>query len=571
MTVLRKAAMQNRHFLPADLQISDWKDLEKYASQLEHAELGNEDEFTDWLYKRSELDAILEEDKAWLYIRQSCFTESQEYATAFASFVKQVEEQYALLTNRLNRKLVEYCDNHDYPSSYEIFIRNIRNQLSIFREENVTIQADLEVKEQQYGSITGKMSVHYNGQEHTLQSAQNFLKSTDRAERNEIFSLIWNRRQQDSESLNQLFTELISSRQTIAENAGFNNYLQYRFAQLGRFDYTIEDCHLFHDAVAKEVLPVLNEIHNNRQQKLGYKDLAPYDLEVDPDQLPPLKPFSDVDDLINLTISCFRDVDPEFGEFISLMKQYGYLDLDSRKGKAPGGYNYPLHESNVPFIFMNATNNLRDMETMMHEGGHAIHSFLSRDLNLVYHKDTPAEIAEVASMAMELISMEHWHHFFPDSNELKRAKRSQLEGVISVLPWVATIDKFQHWIYTHPGHNVQERTGAWLEIEKQYSGDIIGWTGLEEFRAITWQKQIHLFQFPLYYIEYGIAQLGAIAIWRNYKADADGAIQAYRNALALGYSKTLPELYEAAGIEFNFSQAYIRSLIAFVIDEYRGI
>jgi oligoendopeptidase F len=301
-----------------------------------------------------------------------------------------------------------------------------------------------------------------------------------------------------------------------------------------------------------------------RRRSLKIEELKPYDLDVDSALKPALKPFSSVRELITKSIACFSEIDPDFGKFIEIMDENGHLDLDSRKSKAPGGYNYPLYESNVPFIFMNTTNNLRDLETMMHEGGHAVHSFLSKNLPLVYYKEIPAEIAELASMSMELISMEHWHHFFPDEEELKRAKRSQLEGVIQVLPWVAAIDSFQHWIYTHPDHSEAELLRQWMETEKRFSSEYINWEGYENFRTYSWQKQIHLFQFPLYYIEYGIAQLGAMAIWKHYVEDREKTMKSFKKALSLGYSCTLPELYRAAGINFDFNRDYILELMDFV-------
>lgn len=571
MTRLREIARAKRKFLPESLNISDWNDLAIYSKELLDTEILDDESLKEWLLMRSEFDSILEEDKAWLYIKQSCNTSNDEYAKKFTEFVKNVEEKYAVFTNQVNEKLVDYCSKNAYPMEYEIFVRTLRQQVEIYREENVSIQSELEVEEQQYGAITGAMTIKYRGEEKTLQEAQNVLKSNKRKEREEVFNLIWKRRFVDAEKLNVLLSELLNKRQKLAENAGFANYLEFRFSQLARFDYTISDCESFHNSVAKAVVSEVSKIQLERKNALKLDDLYPYDLEVDVQQKPPLKPFNSVDELIQRSISCFSAIDEEFGRFLQIMKENAYLDLDSRKGKAPGGYNYPLHESNVPFIFMNATNNLRDMETMMHEGGHAIHSFLSKDLEFVYYKETPAEIAEVASMAMELISMEHWHYFFDSPDDLARAKKSQLEGVISVLPWVATVDKFQHWLYTNPNHTIEERTKAWNSIEQSFSGGVISWEGLEKLHDISWQKQIHIFQFPLYYIEYGIAQLGSIAIWKNYKENGVKAISDYRKALSLGYSKTLPELYRAAGVEFNFSEKYIRSLIEFVWKEYRKL
>lgn len=571
MNQYREKAKQNRILIPSDLTINKWDDLRPYVQRLSETPINSQNRLETWLTIRSELDSILEEEKAWLYINQSCHTDNKAYSESYTRFVKEIDEKYAHLTNKLNQKLINYTEQSSYPIEYEVFIRRIRKQIEIFREENVKLLSNLEIEEQRYSAVTGAMTVQYKGEEITLQKAQNLLKSTDRSVRKEAFELIWNRRARDYIALNELFTSLIEERQKIAENAGMQNYLEYRFAQLGRFDYTIEDCKIFHESVKEKVLPMANSLIGNRKHSLGFERLFPYDLDVDLELQEPLKPFESTDELIEKTIRCFREIDNEFGEFISLMKDNGYLDLASRKGKAPGGYNYPLYESNIPFIFMNATNSLRDMETMMHEGGHAVHSFLSRDLKYVYYKDIPAEIAEVASMAMELISMEHWHHFFENEEDLKRAKKSQLEGVINVLPWVATIDKFQHWLYSNPNHTIEERLDAWRTIEKEFSSNEITWDGYEKHRKNMWQKQIHLFQFPLYYIEYGIAQLGAIAIWKNYKEDPKRAISAYKHALSLGYSKTLPELYNAANIQFDFSADYIGSLIAFLQKEYHLI
>lgn len=564
MSRIRKEAKNKRKFLPVDLEINNWKDIEPYAIQLLDFLLNTVPDLTIWLNKRSEFDSFMEEEKAWLYIRQSCHTDNEEYVRAFVTFVKEIDEPFALLTNKLNNKFLTFCNSHTYPKEYDIFLRGVRRQTEIFCEENIQLLADLEIEEQKYSAIIGAMTIQFENKEMTLQHAQNILKSTDRKIRQKAFELISERRSLDHSSLDGLFSRLLQKRQQVAANAGFPNYLEYRFSQLNRFDYTITDCETFHQAVAEHVVPLCDTIKLERKKSLQLSKLKPYDLDVDPKLKPPLKPFSSADELISKTISCFREIDDEFGGFIHTMYENGYLDLESHKGKAPGGYNYPLHESNVPFVFMNSTNNLRDLETMMHEGGHAIHSFLSKSLPLVYYKELPAEIAEVASMSMELISMEHWHHFFPDEEDLKQAKKSQLEGIIQVLPWVAAIDAFQHWLYTHPGHTEDEREKNWLSIEKRFSSHHIDWEGYEHYRNLLWQKQIHLFQFPLYYIEYGIAQLGAIAIWKNYFEDRRKTIEQYKKALSLGYSRTLPELYKAAGIRFDFSKEYICELMDFV-------
>jgi len=349
------------------------------------------------------------------------------------------------------------------------------------------------------------------------------------------------------------------------------DFLEFKNFELGRFDYKVEDCYQFHEAVKTEAVPILENLQAQRLQKLNLASLKPWDLDVDENQKPPLQPFSTANELISKTKACFNKVKPEYAEFINIMEKGSFLDLESRKGKAPGGFNYPLYESNIPFIFMNATGNLRDVETMVHEGGHAIHSFLSKDLELAGFKETPSEIAELASMTMELISMEHWDVFFNKKEDLKRAKLGQLKGVMEILPWVAMVDKFQHSIYLKNELNADDLKKIWRDISLEFSGKIIDWKGLEIYRDYCWQKQLHIFEVPFYYIEYGFAQLGAIAIWRNFKKNPKKALQDYENALKLGYTKTIPEIYKTAGIEFNFSLDYIKELMVFVNQEIENV
>jgi oligoendopeptidase F len=323
--------------------------------------------------------------------------------------------------------------------------------------------------------------------------------------------------------------------------------------------------------VAEEVVPLLNALAWDRKEKLEVDNLKPWDKYVDPAGKAPLKPFKSTKELIDNTIECFNRLNPFLGECLSIMKTMGHLDLDSRKGKSPGGYNYPLPEIGVPFIFMNATSTVRDLVTLLHEGGHAVHSFLTRDLELNNFRETPSEIAELASMSMELLSMDHWDIFFNNEEELKRAKRNHLEQIIETLPWVATIDKFQHWIYENPDHSWQERNLSWNLIFNIYYDEITDWSGLQEYKNYLWQKQLHLYEVPFYYIEYAIAQLGAIAVWKNFREDKVRGLQGYINALKLGYTKTIPEVYEAAGIKFDFSKSYIKELMNFIQEELNNI
>jgi oligoendopeptidase F len=343
------------------------------------------------------------------------------------------------------------------------------------------------------------------------------------------------------------------------------------YSALGRFDHGPSDALAFHNSVEKDVVPVVDRMHTERKERLGLDALRPWDLSVDPSGKPPLRPFHDAEELVALTRKVFDELDPWFAECLSIMQKMGRLDLDSRDGKAPGGYNYPLYESGSPFIFMNAVGTTDDVITMIHEGGHAVHSFLTHPLPITGFKNFPSEVAELASMSMELLTMDHWHLIYPNIEDLKRAKREQLERVLTILPWVATIDAFQHAVYTHPEWTMAERTEEWVRTHRRFGGSVVDWSGLEQERSMLWQKQLHLFEVPFYYIEYAIAQLGAIAVWRNYKRNPEKAIQQYKVALSLGYTRTLPEIYEAAGIRFDLSSNYVRELIDFVNAELDAV
>ena len=397
-----------------------------------------------------------------------------------------------------------------------------------------------------------------------MKQAAKFLQSKDRSERETVYRSIQERRLQDKEALNDLYSQLIEKRQQVAVNAGFSNFRDYKFKELGRFDYTPADCEQFQEGVKQHVLPLVNDIYQHKQQQLQLDTLRPWDLDAEPEGVEPLRPFSNGEDLLQKSIAVLEKLNPFFADCFRTMQRMGHFDLESRKGKAPGGYNCPLAESGAPFIFMNAAGQMDDVTTMVHEGGHAVHSFLAHPLSLTAFKEYPMEIAEVASMAMELFTMDHWEPFFDNAEELKRAKLHQLERAITIFPWIATIDKFQHWVYLHPQHSAEERGDAWMRILQEFSTGVLDTSGLETFRRYSWQRQLHLFEVPFYYIEYGIAQLGAIGLWMQYKQQPEQALQNYMNALSLGGTKTLPELYAAAGLKFDFSPAHIKTLMEFV-------
>lgn len=557
-----------RQYLPIDFFVKDWETIAPYFKELNDRIISTKEDLEKWLHDQSELEAAISEDACWRQIKMTCDTENKDLEDHFNYFCLQIQPHIQPYADLLNKKLLASPFINQLDSQkYFTYLRGVKKSIELFREKNIPLQAELAVLQQQYGQITGAMTVEVDGKTYTLQQASKFLESPDRSLREAVYFKIQNRRLQDKTKLDELFTKLLSLRNTISKNADFDNYIDYRFKELGRFDYGVNDCFEFHQAVKLHVLPLVNEIYRHKKNSLGLETLRPWDLESEPAGTLPLHPFATGEELLQKTIDCFSKLDPFFADCLLKMKAMNHLDLESRKGKAPGGYNCPLAESGAPFIFMNAAGQMHDVTTMVHEGGHAIHSFLSHHLELAGFKEYPMEIAEVASMSMELFSMDYWDSFFTHEDELKRAKLHQLERVITIFPWIAIIDKFQHWVYTHPAHTVEERSEIWSAIVNEFKDEVIDYSGLESFRANSWQRQLHLFEVPFYYIEYGIAQLGAIGMWMQFKKNKKQALENYCRALSMGGTKTLPDLYNAAGLDFDFSPKKIETLMQFVKNE----
>jgi oligoendopeptidase F len=557
-----------RTFLGENFELKGWEDLQPFYETLLAREVLSVDDLRQLFLDRSELESFLSENFAWRYIRQTCDTANEELIKSLQFFIAEIQPQLSVYGNSLDKKIAESTFLSDLSDKgYSITIRGMKKAIEIFREENIPVITEIQTEERRYGAIAGAMTVTLDGEEMTLQKAADRLQSTDRSVRETAWRAISERRFQDHEALDSLLLKLVTLRNKVALNAGFANYRDYMFAAMGRFDYTPQDCFDFHDVVQEAVVPLLVETAKERKEGLNVDKLRPWDIKVDVKGLSPLKPFESGDDLLNKTIRCFTKLDPYLGQCLKIMKVMGHLDLESRKGKAPGGYNYPLDEIGVPFIFMNATSNLRDMITLLHEGGHAVHSLITRDSVLNSFKHTPSEVAELASMSMELLTMDYWDEFFDNEEDLRRAKIQHLESIIETLPWVATIDKFQHWMYENPTHTAEERKTTWEKIYSQFSDSVVDWSGLERFRDYLWQRQLHIYEVPFYYIEYGIAQLGAIGVWKNYRENPAKGLEGYLNALRLGYTATIGEIYQAANIPFDFSKKHITELMGFVKGE----
>lgn len=426
--------VSNKTFVPDNLNYDSWESLHPFYDNLKERSFSSVGDLKQWLLDLSDLDAAVSEHLGWLYIKMTCDTQDKLASQAYANFVTDIQPHISEYDDAFNKKLVATDFKKQLGEDYKIHLASVENQIRIFRQENIPLIAELTVKEQKYGEIAGEMSVEVEGKTLTLQQAVNYLRRQDRKIREEVYFKIASRRLQDRTELDNLFDELLKYRDRIARNADFANYRDYKFIELDRFDYTPEDCEQFHSSVLTNVVPVVDEILQKRKSELKVEKLKPWDLDVDTEGKPELKPFKNGEELTTKTIQCFYSIDPFFGQVVERLQAMKHLDLDSRIGKAPGGYNYPLYMTGVPFIFMNASGSLRDVITMVHEGGHAIHSILTHDLEFVGFKELPSEIAELASMSMELISMEHWESFFNDAEDLKRAKTEQLEGVLEALP-----------------------------------------------------------------------------------------------------------------------------------------
>jgi len=555
-------AHKPRRFVPQSVDLGDWPQIAPLFDRLENraANCKATVELERWLLDWSELSAALVEESSCRYIAMTCHTDNADAEKAYLHFVENVEPQLKPRQFALEKIYVAHPLREELPQSrFEVFDRDVKNHVELFRPENVPLETEEAKLSQQYQKLSGSLTVNFRGEEKTLVQMARYFEEPDRALRQEAWGLVTKRRLQEADKFDDILDQQIKLRGQIAQNAGFENYRDYAFRQLGRFDYTPDDCVKFHDAVEKHAMPVVRELQAQRRAQLKLEKLRPWDLAVDPLNRPPLKPFAQVGEMVSRTQKIFDSLDGELASGFRQMDDLHLLDLDNRKGKAPGGYQCTLTESRLPFIFMNAIGLQRDVETILHEAGHAFHALATRDEDLYAYRNPPIEFCEVASMSMELLGNEFIEEFY-SAADASRARRVHLEGVVGVFPWIATVDAFQHWIYTHPKHTRHERRKAWLDLMDRFGGDV-DWSDFENARANLWHRQLHIFLHPFYYIEYGIAQLGALQVWANSKRDKAKALGDYKKSLALGGSRPLPELFSAAGCRFQFDAATIRPLI----------
>lgn len=565
-------AFAPRRFLSAEARLGDWPSIEEALNRLETAavQCRHPAELERWLLDWGELKAALDEEGSRRYIAMTCHTEDPQAEALYLSYVQEIDprfkpRQFRLEQLYLNHPLRRQLDQ----VRYGIFDRNTHAHAELFRPENVPLEAEEARRAQSYQKRCGSLTVFFQGAERTLPQMAVFLEESNRVVRQEAWELAAQRRYRESEAFDDLFDELFQTRHQIALQAGFANYRDYAFCARGRFDYTPAQCHEFHACVEDEVVPLLRKIHQHRRSQLGLDCLRPWDLSVDLRCLPPLRPFSEPSQLELGVHRIFERLDSALASDFSLLRSLRLLDLENRPGKAPGGYQCTLAEARVPFIFMNAVGLQRDVETLLHEAGHAFHMLAARQEPFFPYREAPIEFCEVASMSMELLGNDYLEVFYA-AEEARRARRRHFEGIIEMLPWIAAVDAFQHWLYTHPGHDRRERSAAWTGLMRRFGGEV-NWSGYEAIQEHWWHRQLHIFIHPFYYVEYGIAQLGALQVWANSRIDKTGALCAYKEALALGGSRPLPDLFRACGCRFDFGRQTIAPLMTLVRNELETV
>jgi oligoendopeptidase F len=550
------------------LDISDWSQIEPPFIELRDRAINSPTELERWLLDFSNLLSTVDEYGTRRYIDKSCHTDDPQIQAKYLHYVEQIEPKVKPLSFELQKRFLESPHrSHLTDRRYQMLARIWQAEVDVYRDENVPIQTEVTRLVNEYDKLFAAMTVRFRGQDYTMQQMHRFFEDPDRALREEAWRGLSQRQLKDRDAVSGLFDQVLALRDRIARNAGFSDYRDYTWRALKRFDYTPDDCLRFADAIEQCVMPLLHELDRQRASEIKLTSLRPWDFAVDPLGRAPLKPFAenDIDGFVGRTHQIFDRISPKLATDFHSLQQNQNLDLGTRKGKQPGGYQSTLFESRQPFIFMNAAGLHRDVVILLHEAGHAFHSLAAASEPLMFLREPGAEFCEVASMTMELFGAEHLDAFY-DPAGVARARRYHLEGIVRIFPWIATVDLFQHWLYTHPGHTRQERIDEWLRLRDRFSSRI-DYTGLEDARAFGWQQQLHLFHVPFYYVEYGIAQLGALQLWMKSKDDPQRALSNYQAALKLGNTRPLPDLFATAGIRFDFSEKTVRPLVSAIAEE----
>ena len=562
--------MGKRTFVPEDFNPDNEKEVGRLFQALLQREIPNNvDALRQWVMDWSELESVLGEVSCRRYVAMTVNTQDEAADKAYSSFVENIQPIMNEYDDKLNKKLMAHPAKDALKGDFGEWIKGVQVSLDLFSPDNIALETEENKEIQAYQKITGGMSAEFDGETKTMQQLAAYMEKTDRGLRERAWRTMWERRLKDKEALDKSFDTLFHIRNKIAKNAHCKDFIDYIFLAKHRFDYTPADCEAFHESIEKLVLPLQKEMYKKRAQKMGLERLRPWDLSVDPQNRAPLKPYSTGDELIEKVDQIFESIHPQAGKWAREMQAKKLIDPDSRLGKAPGGYQIGFDESRLPFIFMNSACTDRDIYTLLHESGHSFHQFALADQPIFAYRDVPAEFAEVASMSMELIGMSNLKPFYGNDKEaIERSTLGELEDVIWLFPWVASVDSFQHRLYSYPSHTAEDRSDIWDEIMSRYDAGV-DYSGLEAVRRNLWQKQLHIFECPFYYIEYGIAQIGALQVWANFKKDPKKAIDDLFRAESLGSSRPIKELFAAANIKFDFSPKTLEPLMQVVWDELK--
>lgn len=549
-----------RKYVPQNLNCADLKQLTRLYQELLKRALPTVVSVQKWMDDWRELSEVVGEYNSLTYIRKSVDTRDKRAQADYLHLIQEIHPALAPFKDKLNKKLLAHPLRKKFPKRWALMMKSRQNAVDLFREKNIPLERQADETALKYSQLMGKLEVTFEGKKQTLVQMGRYLEVTDRDLRRRAWETTVRRRYQEKDRIDAFYDRLVKLRHRIARNAGYPNFRDFCHQSYDRFDYTPKDCFVFHDAVEAVVMPAVQKLRERRAREMGLDALRPWDLATDPLGREPLKPFRNGDELARLSRRAFDGVDRELGKQFQLLIDRGVLDLDNRPGKEPGGYQTTLSERKLPFIFMNAVGRDTDVRTLLHEGGHAFHMLAAKDEPVLDYRHAPMEFCEVASMGMELLANRRADVFYPKRGDHERSTRVLLEGTLDILPWIATIDAFQHWVYTHPAHTRAERTAAWMRLRRRF-GDGTDWSGYRRYEEVLWHRQMHLFGSPFYYIEYGIAQLGALMVWHRSLRDPRGALASYKRALALGGSVGLRELFRAAGGRLDFSGGTMRPLV----------
>lgn len=527
-----------------------------------------------WLADWTKLRELSGEVYSRLYVATTVNTADEKSKQQFFTFLENAAEQLETANEQLNRKLL---DSGVQPEGFEIPLRAIQEDVKLFRQENIPLKTELEKLTQRYSEIAGKQTINWHGEDKTLDQMKVMLMESDRTQREQAWHAVYDRILQDRDAFNQLWGELLDLRLQLAANADKSTFRDYQWMAFGRYDYTPDDDLRFLDSIEEVVVPAMLRRLEKRKQYLGLDSLRPWDMDIDTTGDAPLKPFGDAQALIDGGARIFEQVNPQLSAYYNTMRDNNLLDLDNRPNKAPGGYCIKYAMTGNSFIFMNSVGIHDNVQTLLHEAGHAFHNFESAALPYVQQRQYPTEFAEVASMAMELLALPYVAKDkggFYDATGTARAWVEHLDGLIRFWPYMAVVDAFQHWVYTNPdaARDTANCDETWGNLWDRFMPGV-DWTGLEETKKTGWHRKLHIFLLPFYYIEYGLAQLGAVQVWRNALNQPEQTLQQYRDALALGNTRTLPGLYEAAGAKLAFDATTLGDAVTLIeqkLDEYEA-